>query len=144
MWLTESILKLEISGWEGQQCSLTCPLGTYGENCSKTCDCINKGSCDPVTGKCTCGPGHYGEKCEKTCSQGYHGMDCVNFCACVGPHVEGCDPETGKCICKPGFRGNLLKYNCLPSHSLLLTLLEKTILIGTHYYIKLYYDERNL
>ena len=97
---------ITIPGWERQQCSLTCPLGTYGENCSKACNCENNGSCDPVTGVCTCGPGHYGEKCEMTCKQGNHGMACVNICACVGPHVEGCEAETGRCICKPGFRGN--------------------------------------
>lgn len=78
----------------------------FGENCTKKCDCDNNGSCDPVTGKCTCGPGHFGDKCENTCDQGYHGMGCINHCACVGPNVEGCDPETGRCICKPGLRGN--------------------------------------
>lgn len=95
----------KFSGWEGQQCTRTCPVGLYGGNCTTRCDCQNSGSCDPVNGKCTCDSGHFGDKCENTCDQGFHGINCDNFCACVGPNVEGCDPETGRCICKPGFRG---------------------------------------
>lgn len=97
-------------GWRDIKCAFSCPSNKFGANCTEDCTCLNDGSCDPQSGQCTCGSGHFGEKCEKTCAPGYHGLTCESRCACVGPHVEGCNPETGECICKPGFRGIYLVF----------------------------------
>lgn len=104
------------SGWQGLQCSRSCSTAKFGPNCTEQCSCFNGASCEPISGNCTCGPGHFGDKCQETCQPGYHGFMCESRCACVGPNVEGCNPETGECICKPGFRGQCFEFltNLLP------------------------------
>ena len=42
-----------------------CPEGLYGEDCQHSCLCQNGGSCDPVSGHCTCPEGWAGLACEK-------------------------------------------------------------------------------
>lgn len=39
------------------RCEELCPTGTHGAMCKSECRCQNGGSCDPVTGECTCTPG---------------------------------------------------------------------------------------
>ena len=41
-----------------------CRKGYWGRNCSQICQCNNRGSCDPVNGKCDCDAGYRGETCE--------------------------------------------------------------------------------
>lgn len=41
---------------------IECFPGNYGLNCSKDCTC-EAGSCDHVTGVCTCLPGYHGVNC---------------------------------------------------------------------------------
>lgn len=47
-----------------------CPVGQYGEHCSGQCLCQNGGSCESVTGQCSCPPGWTGAACElgESCS----------------------------------------------------------------------------
>lgn len=45
--------------------SSACPEGLYGEDCQHSCLCQNGGSCDPVSGHCTCPEGWAGLACEK-------------------------------------------------------------------------------
>lgn len=48
---------------------LACPTGSYGQNCQHTCLCQHGGTCDPVSGHCTCPEGWTGLACE----EGEHG-----------------------------------------------------------------------
>lgn len=41
-----------------------CEQGTFGPECSQVCDCDGVTPCDPVTGKCLCGPGKMGSRCD--------------------------------------------------------------------------------
>lgn len=45
--------------------ALACPAGLYGKDCQHSCLCRNGGSCDPVSGQCTCPEGWTGLACEK-------------------------------------------------------------------------------
>lgn len=45
------------------RCTEECPVGFYGEFCSKECKCENGGTCDHVTGTCRCVPGFVGPTC---------------------------------------------------------------------------------
>ena len=57
-------------GWQGN-CRLllflasACPEGLYGKDCQHSCLCQNGGTCDPVSGHCTCPEGWAGLACEK-------------------------------------------------------------------------------
>lgn len=42
---------------QGHNCSVPCPAGTYGVNCSTSCKCKNRAQCSPVDGSCSCQPG---------------------------------------------------------------------------------------
>lgn len=46
-------------------CPPACPEGLYGENCQHSCLCQHGGSCDPVSGQCTCPEGRTGLACER-------------------------------------------------------------------------------
>jgi hypothetical protein len=37
---------------------IECDEGTYGTNCSQTCNCKNGATCDKVSGQCNCPPGY--------------------------------------------------------------------------------------
>lgn len=43
---------------------LVCEQGTFGQNCSQSCDCADGGSCDPVSGRCICPSGKSGARCD--------------------------------------------------------------------------------
>lgn len=45
------------------RCTKECPIGFYGEFCLKECNCENGGTCDPVTGNCSCVQGFVGPTC---------------------------------------------------------------------------------
>nr|XP_006818736.1 PREDICTED: uncharacterized protein LOC102803455 [Saccoglossus kowalevskii] len=53
------------AGLMGNTCDTVC-VGSYGRNCSETCECLNNGICDPVTGNCTCKDGWEGDDCGST------------------------------------------------------------------------------
>lgn len=42
---------------QGPDCSVTCPEGKHGANCSSICRCKNGAQCSPVDGSCFCSPG---------------------------------------------------------------------------------------
>lgn len=41
-----------------------CEQGSFGPDCAHICDCDENTPCDPVTGKCLCGPGKMGSRCD--------------------------------------------------------------------------------
>lgn len=45
--------------------SPACPAGLYGKDCQHSCLCLNRGTCDPVSGHCTCPEGWAGLACEE-------------------------------------------------------------------------------
>lgn len=47
---------------QGTICSLPCPEGFHGPNCSQECHCHNGGLCDRFTGQCRCAPGYTGDR----------------------------------------------------------------------------------
>lgn len=50
-------------GWTGANCTIPCPEGTYGNNCSQRCKCQNGGRCRANDGVCKCQPGWVGTHC---------------------------------------------------------------------------------
>jgi len=82
-------------------------------------DCSGNGTCDALTGKCTCNAGYFGNDCSKpvppdcggkgtydadkktcTCNPPYSGPDCSVNCSTVTCNKEGtCNPEDGTCTC---------------------------------------------
>ena len=75
-------------------CSVPCPFGTYGSDCSGICQCGENGRCDQTDGTCECvRPGWTGIFCDQPCSQGYYGLGCSNHCMCA-PNAE-CTPDQG-------------------------------------------------
>ena len=40
-------------------------MGTYGVNCSQTCQCQNEATCSAVDGSCNCTAGFTGEMCNE-------------------------------------------------------------------------------
>lgn len=45
---------LSLSGPQGDDCSISCPAGLYGTNCTSSCSCQNHVSCSHVDGFCVC------------------------------------------------------------------------------------------
>ncbi|KAL6109854.1 nagpa [Pungitius sinensis] len=83
------------AGWRGENCSLGCLAGFYGDGCNQTCACVNGAACDPVSGRCACPPGFHGDSCERVCPLGFFGPSCTNECRCDDQCP--CDPQTGSC-----------------------------------------------
>ncbi|KAF7708828.1 N-acetylglucosamine-1-phosphodiester alpha-N-acetylglucosaminidase [Silurus meridionalis] len=83
------------AGWRGSNCSQECTDGFYGDGCTKTCTCVNGGTCDPVHGRCTCLAGFLGASCEQGCPLGFYGLHCLQECQCH--ELCPCDPVTGSC-----------------------------------------------
>jgi hypothetical protein len=88
-------------------------------------NCSGNGTCDPLTGKCTCNAGYFGNDCSnqiptdcnghgtydpttKTCkcTAPYSGPACSVNCSTVICNKEGiCNPEDGTCKCTGNFTG---------------------------------------
>ncbi|XP_012539680.1 uncharacterized protein LOC105838568 isoform X2 [Monomorium pharaonis] len=84
-------------GYHGDDCAYECPLGTWGVQCTKVCDCGESGTCDPANGTCQCSPGLRGSRCEERCAIGQWGLSCANECTCQNRNND-CDAVTGSCI----------------------------------------------
>ena len=80
---------------------VACPAGSYGLQCSETCQCVN-GKCDHIDGSCSCDNGWRGVLCDQPCI-GTYGKDCKEMCQCMNGAT--CDHVTGACTCAPGYRG---------------------------------------
>eukprot|EP00118_Oscarella_pearsei_P013888 m.115146 g.115146 ORF g.115146 m.115146 type:complete len:2509 (+) comp37534_c0_seq1:25-7551(+) len=70
-------------GYTGSRCEKSCPKNKYGLQCKMTCQCKNKGVCDPVSGSCDCPAGLTGATCTTQCPQGKFGPNCAADCKCV-------------------------------------------------------------
>ncbi|WAR15333.1 MEGF6-like protein [Mya arenaria] len=83
--------------------------GRYGEKCERFCECLNGGTCDPVTGMCVCLPGWHGALCEEECEVGRYGIMCYQRCFCSG---HPCNRVTGECNCTAGYMGIACEKTC--------------------------------
>uniref|UniRef100_A0A914GQI7 Exocyst complex component 2 n=1 Tax=Globodera rostochiensis TaxID=31243 RepID=A0A914GQI7_GLORO len=101
-------------GYGGDTCSVRCPLGSWGPNCRRTCDCEQTKNCDFVTGQCRCPAGFMGARCEEECPNGHFGDGCKSQCLCQNDGI--CDKTTGECSCQPGWSGKHCTHRCEKSH----------------------------
>ena len=88
-------------GYHGNDCTLPCPAGTWGAECTQQCTCTEQRLCDHETGAClfNCPVGWTGTQCDAPCERGTYGQNCRLECDCTG---SDCDKETGECICEAG------------------------------------------
>ncbi|KAL3836098.1 hypothetical protein ACJMK2_021551, partial [Sinanodonta woodiana] len=107
----ESGLCVCSTGFTGPLCDRPCPARTYGDKCSKQCNCLNGAYCDNVLGTCMCTAGFTGQNCSISCSSDQWGPNCTYSCDC-GPHGDTCTIGEGICMCKPGFTGVKCRQSC--------------------------------
>ena len=82
-----------------------CKEGRFGPSCKKHCQCENGGSCNVITGQCTCPAGWMGPLCNVKCPAGRYGENCNQSCACL--NGGQCNDNTGRCECEAGYTGKL-------------------------------------
>ncbi|XP_026077521.1 multiple epidermal growth factor-like domains protein 11 isoform X3 [Carassius auratus] len=46
------------------RCERACKQGSFGLNCSRSCDYAEDTPCDPVSGSCICSSGQTGVRCD--------------------------------------------------------------------------------
>ncbi|XP_048256571.1 receptor-type tyrosine-protein phosphatase alpha-like [Haliotis rufescens] len=103
-----------MSGWRGNSCNTTCPMGEYGRSCSKRCTdrmCKdNTSGCNHATGECSdgCLAGYQTPDCTQKCVDTY-GENCTRSCSarhCRDTPQSVCDHVTGWCKggCSPGWK----------------------------------------
>ncbi|PWA20179.1 hypothetical protein CCH79_00003680 [Gambusia affinis] len=91
--------------------TIVCLEGSFGDDCSVSCDdCVN-GACSENMDQCDCSPGWTGIICNETCHQGSYGKSCNSMCHCL--NGGSCDPVTGKCLCPLGVNGQFCEDGCL-------------------------------
>ncbi|XP_011886523.1 PREDICTED: agrin isoform X3 [Cercocebus atys] len=100
------------------QDNITAARGVGLAGCPSACQCNPHGSyggtCDPVTGQCSCRPGVGGLRCDR-CEPGFwnfrgivtDGRSGCTPCSCdpQGAVRDDCEQMTGLCSCKPGVAG---------------------------------------
>ncbi|XP_012920570.1 agrin isoform X1 [Heterocephalus glaber] len=100
------------------QDNVTAARGVGLAGCPGLCQCNPHGSyggtCDPVTGQCSCRPGVGGLKCAR-CEPGFwnfRGIVTDNLSGCTpcscdprGAMRDDCEQMTGLCSCRPGVAG---------------------------------------
>ncbi|XP_030077188.1 laminin subunit beta-3 [Microcaecilia unicolor] len=124
-----------------------CRDGTMGKNCERckanyfrhpdrdighrdaciSCDCdpegsVDGGSCDPLTGRCTCKQNVAGERCHQ-CKAGFYQLSGSNPLGCrqcdcnpLGSRSDQpCDGDTGQCFCLPTVTGPKCD-QCISNH----------------------------
>lgn len=90
------------SGWTGPLCDQAI---TTDKCASLGITCLNGGTCNKITGKCTCVGGWSGARCEIVPSPPIEEDKCVALgVTCL--NGGGCDKKTGKCICTGGYTGD--------------------------------------
>ncbi|KAH9505487.1 hypothetical protein Btru_057440 [Bulinus truncatus] len=98
-----------------------CQTPFYGQNCSNTCQCNGRGTCDPMKG-CVCNSHWTGSHCEVdidectqpgTCSQGFVCVNTVGSfkCACH----DGYQLQDGQCIDIDECKDPSITTNCDPA-----------------------------
>ncbi|XP_065137074.1 scavenger receptor class F member 1 isoform X2 [Paramisgurnus dabryanus] len=115
-------------GYFGYQCTTPCPPEFWGPDCREPCPCHPHGSCDPVTGECSCFPNRWGNLCQNSCKCGQHGKcdpvygnctcekgwwtsTCTKACLCH-PGTSTCDQTTGRCLCNDFYWGQKCSLRC--------------------------------
>ncbi|XP_072326242.1 scavenger receptor class F member 2-like [Scyliorhinus torazame] len=109
-----------------------CPEQFWGPECRDACPCHPYGTCDAVSGVCTCSQGRWGPHCAMRCQcrhgrcdpgtgrclcqPGWWGADCSKTCMC---HLEHslCHPATGECNCSSGYWGKQCNIYCFCNRS---------------------------
>uniref|UniRef100_A0A8D2IZR5 Platelet endothelial aggregation receptor 1 n=1 Tax=Varanus komodoensis TaxID=61221 RepID=A0A8D2IZR5_VARKO len=107
---------LPLPSWP-PRCREECPVGRYGQDCRRACDCANGGRCFHVDGACLCEAGFLGSRCEeRKCLPGLHGLSCHLPCLCDTQHTQSCHPLSGECTCRPGWAGLFCNETCPPGY----------------------------
>jgi len=102
----------------------TCAAGYYGgpnKSCEfKVCpgngNCNGKGSCDNVTGLCTCYTKYYGVECQRMKCEASPGVlvEADNSAVCSGHGA--CNTDTGACQCGGRYSGDVCQYILCPNN----------------------------
>ena len=102
----------------------TCGAGYYhGPNSAcefKVCpgngNCNGRGTCDNVTGLCTCYTKYYGTECQRMKCEASPGVlvEATNAAVCSGRGA--CNTDNGACQCGGGYSGSVCQYILCPNN----------------------------
>lgn len=103
-------------GYNGINCTTSCPYPSYGHQCQGNCDCVED-NCDVSTG-CepnitVCSPGYFGINCTISCTYPLYGQECKGVCNCeedICNVSTGCELNITACL--PGYIGTNCTINC--------------------------------
>jgi len=88
----------------GEGYSYTCPIGSFGAQCTNCSLCLH-GNCSDtdtgIAGTCICADGWMGPLCDQPCNAGFYGPQCSLNCSTCQSGV--C--SSGQCTCNNGWAG---------------------------------------
>ncbi|XP_062600913.1 multiple epidermal growth factor-like domains protein 10 [Saccostrea cucullata] len=89
------------AGWKDLKCDKKCDVGSFGQNCTKSCgvqNCFRNEQCHHINGTCSngCNKGYQGDTCTQVCRNRRYGYNCKETCTNCS-FVRRCDARSGKC-----------------------------------------------
>ncbi|CAG5131221.1 unnamed protein product, partial [Candidula unifasciata] len=83
-------------GSDWKSCIIECESPNFGDNCSSTCECRGRGTCDNVRG-CVCDESWSGSNCEQDVNECADPDRCADGLVCVN------EPGSFSCVCPDGY-----------------------------------------